>query len=142
MKITSDSHVDHGLSEQVIALILERFGAHEGFGIHTLEIPEELGEVKCALIGPLTGHPPVTADQVYFKRRDGRAGESRMVDRPLVSTRLVTVIHGYHNGETILFTAYGGPCAPRERYDHTLSPEERQESIAFWEQHALATGEP
>lgn len=38
-----------------------------------------------------------------------------------------------------IFTAYGGPCAPREPGDATLSSdEEKKESADFWAQHALA----
>ena len=38
-----------------------------------------------------------------------------------------------------LYTCYGGPCAPREPGDTSLSDEERAESLAFWLQHALSS---
>ncbi len=142
MRITADSHVDHNLPERVIALILERFADRESFAIESFELPPELGTVPCALVGPLSGCGVVAEPEVFYLRRGERPGESRMVRRAFVRSRTVTVIMGTHDGECILFTAYGGPCAPREPWDPSLSPVEKQESIAFWEQHALATGEP
>jgi hypothetical protein len=38
----------------------------------------------------------------------------------------------------VLYTAYGGKCAPREPGDTSLNDEQRLESQAFWSEHALA----
>ena len=38
----------------------------------------------------------------------------------------------------ILYTVFGGPIAPKEPDDPTLTDEQRPESIAFWAEHALA----
>lgn len=40
---------------------------------------------------------------------------------------------------TILYTAFGGPLAPREPGDPDLPAEERAESEAFWAEHALSS---
>ena len=69
--------------------------------------------------------------------RGGRAWASRLCRRPAVRTRQVTVIAGPHGAEPcVCFTAYGGPRAPREPWD---APDaEREASLAFWAEHALA----
>ena len=46
----------------------------------------------------------------------------------------MTIVCGPHDGhDFVLFTAYGGPQAPREPFEDK-SPEARK----FWEEHALA----
>jgi len=52
----------------------------------------------------------------------------------------VTIIAGPHEGHScILYTAYGGPAAPREAADPYIeSEEEREASRAFWAVHALS----
>jgi hypothetical protein len=37
----------------------------------------------------------------------------------------------------MLYTAFGGPLAPKEPGDPTLKDSEREESEKFWSQHAL-----
>jgi hypothetical protein len=61
----------------------------------------------------------VPEDSVTYVARGERTWKSRTVtlDKPR-SSRLVTVIAGPHDGEPcVLFTAYGGPTAPREPAD-------------------------
>lgn len=139
----------------------------------TIVLPEWLGTVPCALRGPIVGDSLIVVPVVYsnpdlptyagpdpipardpepgeivFRCRGTRAYASRMVQLPPTQTRLVTVIAGPHDGhDMVLFTAYGGPEAPREvgeleakRYIDD-SPELRQElaeSREFWAVHALA----
>jgi hypothetical protein len=138
MRITNDSHVDHNLSELHLQFILEAFGSREGFFIATLELPEHLAPLPCGLYGPLMGDAPVGEDEVTYVRRGNRPGDSRMTHRQPRKVRQMTIICGPHEGETIMFTAYGGPCAPREPWDESLSTAEREESVAFWKDHALA----
>jgi len=38
----------------------------------------------------------------------------------------------------VLYTAYGGPVAPREPFDRSLDEEAKAESEKFWAEHALA----
>jgi hypothetical protein len=56
-----------------------------------------------------------------------------MIARPCRPSRLVTIVCGPHDGALVLFTAYGGPEAPREPAD---DPSEK--SRDFWSVHALA----
>lgn len=137
--ILADSHLDHGLTGPQLAhliLTLER----DGFFIETIEFPEALGTLPCALRGPAVGDPRVGSDApVFFQKRGSRPYESRMVSWASTRTRLVTVIAGPHKGyPCVLFTAYGGPLAPKEPGDPELKPEEREASERFWAEHALA----
>lgn len=138
--ILADSHLDHGLTGPQIAHLLLTFEERDGFFIETLELPAALGALPCALRGPAMGEPPVGSDApVVYERRGGRAYDSRLVDWERTTTRLVTVIAGPHEGHPcVLYTAYGGPLAPKEPGDPTLKPEEREASEAFWSEHALA----
>ena len=141
LKIHSESHMDHGLTEAHIAFIVERFADKDGFFIETFDLPESLSPLMSALYGPLAGDEPVDDSRVRFAPRGGRDGDSRLVDLPQRETRTMTVIAGPHDGEScILFTSYGGPCAPREPFDLGLAEDEKglAESKAFWTEHALA----
>lgn len=134
MQITKDSHLDHGLPEAVVTLIAERFAGRSAFFIETVELPDHLPPVPCNLHGPATGEPPVNDAEAYPLRRGDRAWASRMCDRPPAMVRQVTVIAGPHgDAPCVLYTAYGGPLAPREVGD----PESTEDSVAFWAEHAL-----
>lgn len=138
MHIAAASHLDHGLSTEQVAYIRALFLEREAFFIETIELPEHLGTVPVALLGPITGS--TVPDGVRFERRGERAWESRVVSAPAVASRLVTVIAGPHEEHPcVLYTAYGGPAAPREPGDPAIrSEDERAASVAFWELHALA----
>jgi len=139
MKIIKESHLDHGLTKAMVEYLLKRFGEREGFFIETISLPDELGELDCGLYGPLMGDEPIREDEVHYSRRGRRDGKSRMVDRSVRKTRLLSVIAGPHDGEScVLYTAYGGPVAPREPFDRSLDEEEKSESEKFWAEHALA----
>ena len=127
------------MSPLLLAFIAAKYADHQGFLVETFDIPNNFESVPCGLIGPATGGDPVPETAVTYVTRGNRAGESRMVDAPPVMSRKVTVIMGPHEGETILYTAYGGPCAPREPWDASLTDEERVESEKFWSEHALST---
>ena len=138
LKIVSESHLDHGLTKAHQAFIVRRFGERTGFFIETFELPSELAPLECALYGPLAGDEPVEECDVHYARRGDRAGESRLVNRPMRETRTMTVVAGPHGDEPcVLYTSYGGPAAPREPFD--LPEGERGESEAFWASHALAS---
>lgn len=144
--ITSESHVDHGMSIEQLCFALGRltdevdldFAPHTATRVVAVELPDHLGTLTCALYGPVMGDPPVTA--AFMRQRPGRSGESRMIDAPLRDTRTATIIVGPHNGRLVLYTAFGGPVAPREPWDPSLTAEGKAESEAFWREHALATG--
>lgn len=143
MFISKQSHVDHNLSGEVIAFILEQFGDREAFFIETVEIPDEIPSLSCGLYGPIMGDPEIIDDHlcytVFYEQRGDRAGKSRMIDLPAQKSRLLTVIGGPDDdGVCVLYTAFGGPAAPREPWDESLSDDERAESEAFWSVHALA----
>lgn len=141
MDITSASHLDHNLSPAHVAFIRERFGDRTVFFIETVELPVDLPALPCDLHGPATGSPPVPEEEVSYGIRGSRKGPSRFCRRPSVSVRVLTVIGGPHEGACILYTAYGGPCAPREPWDETLDEAGREEARGFWAQHALGQTE-
>jgi hypothetical protein len=137
--IHKDSHLDHGLTAAHLAFIVSHFANRTGFFTETVTMPDDLPDLTCGLYGPIMGDPPVT-DNVSFEARGERAYPSRTVALPTRPTRLLTVIAGPHKGAPcVLYTAHGGPKAPREAGDPTLqTPEDVGESIVFWATHALA----
>lgn len=137
LKISKDSHVDHGLTEVQIEFLLDLFADKDGFFVQEVTMPSELGSVPCALYGPIMGDEPVSQDEVYYKTRPSREGLTRFVDRPVRYVNVVTIIAGPHNEDTcVLYTAFGGPLAPKEPWN-TASDEEEAKSLAFWNDHAL-----
>ena len=137
--IHADSHLDHALTPAHLAFLVSHFADKTGFFIETVALPDDLSDLTCGLYGPSMGDPPVT-EGVSFEARGERVYPSRMVALPMRPTRLLTVIAGPHKGAPcVLYTAHGGPKAPREVGDPTLTTEEaRAESTAFWATHALA----
>jgi len=138
-KITEASHLDHGLTEAQIDFLKKTFADKAEFFIETVELPAELGIVYCGLFGPIMGDEPVPEADVFYAKRGEREHDSRMVKREQRPTRKVTVIAGEHEGEPcVLFTAFGGPLAPKEPQDTEHGSDERSQSEDFWSQHALA----
>jgi hypothetical protein len=132
MKITTNSHLDHGLSQRLVNLISEKYADREKFFIDTFTIPEDCPSVPCSL------HAEVPEHECFYRRRKGRKTWSRMTTRRLTYSDKVTVIGGMSNGECILFTAYGGPLAPREPGDADIADAtEATKSFLFWRSHAL-----
>jgi len=137
MLITHESHLDHGLTGDQIAYILRRFRDETEFFNSTFELPETLGTVPCRLYGPTMGDAPVPEAEVVYEPRGDRSYPSRLVARPERRTRTVTVIAGPHGVfSCVLYTAFGGPSAPREPADPAAQGCEA--SAVFWRDHALA----
>jgi hypothetical protein len=150
------SHFDHGLNEAQVDFLMKRFADCTAFFIETVELPEQLGTVPCGLHGPLTGGAPVEESDVTYAKRGARAWPSRLVDRPLQQVRTVTVIAGPHEElcgihdascprcggagsikhACIVYTMYGGPCAPQEPDDPGCK--DVLASRTFWTVHALS----
>ena len=142
LNINRLSHLDHNLSLAHVRFILERFGDRDGFFAETVNLPPELADLPCALHGPSTGQPDVADDEVQMVVRPGRNYPSRVLRNGDVGTlpsRLLTVIAGPHDGlSCLLYTAHGGPLAPREPGDPSLPEDQREASETFWKVHALA----
>jgi len=135
----ADSHLDHGLSEAHVDWLLNQFADKNEFFIDTVELPEELAPLQSGIHGPIVGDDPVPESEVHYACRGDRPGESRLCSRPERPTQLVTVIAGPHDGQDcVLFTAYGGPCAPREPTDPDVPAEEKAACEEFWASHALS----
>lgn len=128
------SHTDHLTPAQLSWVLSLEVPNDNQVRIQTLRMPDELGSLECGLYGPAMGDEPVTESLVLYGKRPGRSGESRLCRRGKRPTQLVTVVTGPHRGETgVLYTAYGGPEAPRELFDV-----DTEEGRAFWAEHALA----
>ena len=113
-----ESHLDHGLTEAQVEFILKIKVPVGEVTVKTVELPEELGTVQCGLYGPKMGDEPIDEDDVTYAVRGSRKGESRLVSLPARPTRMVTYVAGAHDGqEGVLFTAFGGPSAPREPFE-------------------------
>lgn len=137
MKIIAESHTDHVTSAH-LDWLLDRFKDRTAFFIETVTLPEELPPVRCDLWGPATGEDPVPEAEVSYVTRGARKGPSRVVQREHLLTRQLTVIAGPEGDEPcVLYTAYGGPAAPREPWDETLDDAGKLESELFWSEHAL-----
>lgn len=138
LTIIQGSHLDHALTLDHLQFILARLGERNEFFIETLELPPELSPLPCALRGPVVGEAPVPEAEVHYAPRGGRGWPSRLVAWEPSESRSVTVIAGPHGDlPCVLFTAYGGPLAPREPGDPDLPEVERAASEAFWGEHAL-----
>lgn len=140
MVIHKDSHLDHGLTNEQLTYIIGKFEHRDGFFIETFELPGALGVLSCSLYGPAMGDDAIPETDVFYRERGDRKYRSRLsrVLRPR-KTRTITVIAGPHDGHScVLYTVYGGPCAPKEPGDPTLRPEDREASLKFWNEHALA----
>ena len=140
MLILPVSHLDHDLTAAHVAWLTSHFADRTGFFLETVELPAELPPLSCALHGPLVGDPPVPESEVTYRRRGDRPGPSRLCTRPSRPTRLLTVIAGPEGDDPcVLYTAHGGPAAPREPFDPGLEAGEVLEaSAAFWAAHALS----
>jgi hypothetical protein len=131
-------HADHGLSEEHLRQA-ERELVKHGYGLHVLNFPVET-PAPSDLYGPAAGDSPVLDSEVQMIRRGERRGASRMVARPSRPWHSITVVGLVEMDKTLVFTAYGGPIAPREPWDTSMTPAERRESEEFWAEHALAVG--
>jgi len=130
LRVASASHLDHGLSDEQLAWLLAR--AEEHLLLYqaytddppppvltlTLTLPESLGTVPCGLHGPAMGDAPLLEGDVTYAKRGQRGGQSRLCARPPQQVRKVSLIAGEHDGHRwVLYTAFGGPIAPREPFD-------------------------
>lgn len=161
-----DSHVDHGLTEDQLRYLLDRFADRDSFFAETITLPKDLGTVPCGLYGPTVGDPAIREDEITHAPRGTRAWNSRLVDLPPRQQHEVTVIAGPHeepcwhcdgsggigswkdripcatcdHGKIrhpcVLYTAFGGPIAPQEPGDPGCK--DVDESTKFWRDHALA----
>jgi hypothetical protein len=142
VKVIRQSHVDHGLSPEQLAWLLDQVADRTSFFIETLTLPAHLGTVECGLVGPATGLPAVGDEDVVYVVRGNRKWTSRMLREPRAKprTREVSVIAGPAEGHEglVLYTAYGGPVAPREPGDTTIPDWDGvRQSREFWAEHAL-----
>jgi len=137
IKLQIGSHMDHHLSVSHLALIVAAVAPmKDEFTIITVDIPASLPAVPCNLRGPDVGTAPVMDEHVRMKTRTGRDWDSRILDlvcSPLMVRKLTAVI----GPDGTLYTVYGGPVAPREPGDPSMSDEERVLSVEFWSKHAL-----
>lgn len=143
-------HADHGLTERQLSYVrtfLNGF-APPHFFILELDIPDEMGSVPNAMMGPASGDPPVEdGPNVYLEARGDRPWEDRMVwgeFRPCSYVQVIGTRGGEINssgnpcGDITVFTVYGGPVAPQHPDDPTnVDPEGAR---AFWSEHALLNG--
>jgi len=141
LKISPDSHLDHGLSPEHVAWLQRRFADREGFFLETVKLPRHLAPLACGIHGPIMGDAPVPDAEVQMEVRGARAGLSRLCGRLPRPTRLCTVVAGPDGAEPcVLYTAYGGPAAPREPWSvpREASAEEHMAAADFWSKHALS----
>jgi hypothetical protein len=155
MKVVKESHLDHGVPDNIISWVLEKHADVSEFIKTTVTICPGLGEADNALYGPICGDQPIPEDQVTYSRRSsGRKWESRLIDKPLRKSNKITLIAGPVEGQDdiVVYTIHGGPIAAEEIGDlqaklkNSESPSEKillrerlDESKMFWKKHALST---
>lgn len=136
------SHLDHNLTPDHVAWILDEFGDRTDAFAATVDLPADFDSLPCGLYGPLVGDSPIGEDDVVLAPRGARTWPSRLVGMPPRPSRKVTVIAGPSDDgrAVVLYTAFGGPLAPREPGDPGLAgdPAALAESRAFWAEHALS----
>lgn len=132
-------HADHALLPchfEVVRSLFEQ--AADGFLALSVQLPASCPSLPCGLHGPLLGDEPVPSSEVTWACRGARSNLSRLCARAPRPSRLLTVIGTRADGHVRVFTAYGGPLAPREATDPTLPAEAAEQSIQFWAKHALS----
>ena len=120
-------HADHGVESAFDMIDAYMAGLPPGFFIGVMPLPPNSG-IESALYGPTAGDSPVPESDVEYVVRGNRPADH-------------LVVIGIAGEDPKVFTAYGsiGPdVAPREPWDKSLSPSEREESRVFWSEHALA----
>ncbi len=137
IKQIPESHVDHSLTLAQLEWALAQEAPSGEVAVQTLRLPFDLGIVPCGLYGPVMGDTAVPEGDVFYAIRGERKGVSRLMRAGAArQTRKITIISGPH-GDTgddcVLYTAFGGPSAPREVYE-----DDSEESREFWAEHALA----
>ena len=131
LTLHKESHLDHGLTAEQIAYLLDLFKTRDAFFIETVTLPSHLGTVPCGL------HLDVPESEVVYMKRPPREHDSRMCNRPKRDVREVTVVAGPHDGEAcIVYTIYGGPQAPQEPGDPQCK--DINASKVFWLKAALS----
>lgn len=132
MKVHAESHLDHDITPAQLEHLCAHFKDRSAFFIETVELPESLGTVPCAL------HLDVPEIEVHYAKRGERAWESRLCSRVPRLVREVTVIAGPIDGETdiVIYTIYGGPHAPQEPGDPGCRDVDA--SKVFWAHAALS----
>jgi hypothetical protein len=125
------------VSSEVLAFVMGYFADRDSAFIETINLPIPMS-AQCSIIGPVTGHRPVSELDAHYGKRGNRQYDSRLVNCKPVSTSEVTVIACEHDGwPCVLATVFGGPLSPKEINDPTLTLEESTKSHEFWAQHAL-----
>lgn len=137
-KIVKAYHMDHGVSERLVSSALSKVKSGAGFFLFTVELPTFC--LESGLYGPASGDDPVGEGEVTYAQRTPDRPPSRLVARGKRPTNKLTIIGLMGAGrKATVFTAYGGPCAPREPWDASHPNEEsREQSRLWWAQHALA----
>lgn len=132
-------HADHALLPVHFEVVRKIFEARaDGFHALSVRLPTSCPALPCGLHGPLMGDAPVPSSEVTWAGRGARPNLSRLCARAPRPSRLLTVI-GTRSGDCVrVFTAYGGPLAPREVTDPNLPADAAEASMQFWATHALS----
>lgn len=148
LHVIPESHLDHGVSERHIAWAIGwvrigiKLGRYAPDEVHvvTLDLPTESPELP----GLWTALREAPESEVTYQVRPPRKYASRTTNDRMAWTRHMTVVFGPHGSTPFaLYTAYGGPAAPREPGDPSIANmAELEESREFWTTHALAIGGP
>lgn len=131
-------HKDHGLEAAHIELAEAHAASATGFFIATLELHSDVAPLSCGLHGPAMGDDPILDGEIEMVQRSADRPLSRLCGRAPRPSRKMTVIGIGAGADSQIFTAYGGPAAPREPGDPDLTEAEAVASASFWSLHALS----
>jgi len=139
---TPIEHDDHGLLWEHldrIDTILEE--QSDGFFIGAYDLTDDCPDLMSALHGPDAGDKPIPENEVFYEKRNGRPGPSRLIDRPCRPCRRM-VVCGIKGEASVILTAYGTQASketPRAWWDASMTPLEAIEAARFWSKHALSS---
>jgi len=135
------SCIDERLSPQAIKYIQKKLNNCKGTLVKTFRLPQKFGMVESSIYGPVMGDPPIKESQVKYARIGSNKWASRVINRPIRKTSMVTVIAAPHEGDAcVLHTVLAGPLVGREPNDPVMQkhPGLMDEAKEFWSKHAFA----
>ena len=124
-RIHMDAHSD--VDMEVVKEAISKIVFNDPFTMEMVDMDRVVGTDNC-----------VETKNFFLAYRKGREGMTPITQEPARETSIVTVgMCRDDDGRVTLFTAFYGVKAPKEPWDKSLKPEEREESEKFWATHAL-----
>ena len=153
---------DYGLTSDQLDFVLKQFHGRVGDILACVELPVDLGTIRCNLYGPTMGDDPVPNFSPYgngWLRRDdktqpvypygnGGSVELHLADQPwptrvlYLNSRdsfkvMVLAEAAVQSDEPTLESVAGGPFRPWLPGSRAMPADQYEEASCFWSQHAI-----